>query len=74
MQVNKHMHAQTLGEQFFMQIGYVGQPPSLCTVVTLTHGNGGDSFSHGVGLGFILSPGVSWSRPDSCPHPKCVKV
>lgn len=73
MQVNtlahppKNIHMRTLSEQFFMEIDYVGQPPLLCTAVTLTHGNRGDSFPHTVGSGFILGPGVSWSR--SAQHP-----
>lgn len=63
---NKNMHGHTLSEQFFMEIDYVGQPPSLCTAVTLTHGNTGDSFPHKVGSGFILGPGADQLTAYTC--------
>lgn len=56
MRAHKSVHARTLSEQFFMEIDYVGQPPLLCTAVTLTHGNRGDSFSHRVGPGVYFKP------------------
>ncbi len=58
---NVTIHMHTLTEQFFMEIDYVGQPSLLCTALTLTHGNRGDSFPHRVVSGFILGPGVSQS-------------
>lgn len=70
----KNIHMHTLSAQFFMEIDYVGQPPLLCTAVTLTHGNRGDSFPHAIGSGFILGPGVSWSRSARHPLFRWVKV
>lgn len=80
MHARWNMHVRILSEQPFMEIDYVGQPPSPRAAVTLTHGNRGDSFPRCARSGSIFGHGSFAERTRSCSangilvEPACVRA